>query len=68
MRWWKVEDRAGGLHRAGGANIFEVLPMLAVRGGYSSELPPEQNPRFVLKEIIWFTAKPTPVVTVIKET
>lgn len=70
MKIYEVVEggRAGGLHMAGGANILEVLSMVAIEGGYSSELPPEQHPGFVLEEIIWLTAKPTPVVTVINET
>ena len=63
-----MQHRAGGLQRAGGANSFEVLSTLAIEGGSSSELSPEQHPGFVLKETIWFTPKPIPVVTTINET
>jgi len=41
MRWLKVPGRVGGLHRAEGANIFEVLSKPATEGGFSSELPAE---------------------------
>lgn len=67
MRWLKVQDGAGGVHRASGANIFEVLSTLAIEGGSSSELTPEQHPGFVLEETIWFTTKSIPVVTTINE-
>lgn len=46
-----MQDRAGGLHRAVGVDIFEVLSRLAIEGGSSSELSPEQHSGFVLEEI-----------------